>query len=519
MSDHLSVAGRFSDMKHPFAVLLAIGLALRLIIAPLFTFNIDMGYWAEAIDVFQNGFGLYGTAGYYYTPVWGYYLGSVASFMDVFGITDYGVYVPELVPFVYSDFSVHPFVTSIEFNFILKLPLILVDAATGWLIYHIVTKYSGDRNKALLAFALWFFCPLVITESAFHGTFDNMSVMMLLAAIALMMDGKYVLAGAAFSTACLTKFFPVFMIFFLVAYVLRKEGVDSKGVKCVLAATGGAIGAFILIYLPNILRGDLWQSLYFLASRLAVSKETLSSIGAGATALIIAAVAALILLVAFVVVRYGKVFIERMNAMDERVRNLKAAKVFAVAAAVAILAVVAMFVAKALLNADGPAFGGSELVLLVSVFSVFLEMYLAFRLLTLKEMTTEKVFTIMFLSGIAIILWTSAASYTVVMLPFICIYAAMIDRRFVKPYILFTVLYTLTEASSFILSPTSMIVHLLDMDISVILPLYEMIANPVFLGISGAMVITVVLGWPGYLAMLYISYKWYHGYYERWRTA
>ncbi|MBR4202026.1 MAG: hypothetical protein IKQ93_00415 [Candidatus Methanomethylophilaceae archaeon] len=515
MFDHSVIAGRFNDWKHPFVILLLIGLILRLIIAPLFTFNIDVGYWSDVVDVFQNGFGLYGTAGYYYTPIWGYYMGSIASFMEIFGITDYGVFVPELNSFVYSDFSVFPFVTSIEFNFIVKLPLILVDAATGWLIYYLVSKHFGDQKKALLAFALWFFCPLVITESTFHGTFDNMSVMMLLAAIALMMDGKYTLAGAAFSAASLTKFFPVFMIFFLVAYVLRKEGLDSKGVRCVLKAVGGAIGAFLITYLPNILRGDFWQSLFFLTSRIGFSKETLSSIGVGTTLAIIIAIVAIIGLVAFVISRYGSRFMSRMNSMDERERNMRAAKGFAIAAAVVILVVAAMIVVKGLLTTDGPAFGGGELPMLVSVFSIFLEMYLAFRLLMLKEMTPEKVFTIMFLSGIAIVLWTSPASYMIIMLPFISIYAAMIDNSFVRPYLIFTIFYTLTETASFILSPTSMIIHLLDMDISVILPLYDIIANPVLFGISGALVITVIMGWPGYLALLYISFKWYRGYYKR----
>ena len=518
MSCQAFVAVRFNEMKHPFAMLLVIGLILRLIIAPLFTFNIDVGYWSDVIDVFQNGFGLYGTAGYYYTPVWGYYLGSVASFMEIFGITNFGVYVPELTSYVYSDFSVFPFVTSIEFNFLVKFPLILIDAAVGWLIYYLVSKHCGDRNKALLAFALWFFCPLVITESTFHGTFDNMSVMLLLAAIALMMDGRYTLAGAAFSAASLTKFFPLFMIFFLVAYVLRKEGLDSKGVKCVLKAIAGAVGAFILIYIPNIIRGDFWQSLFFLTSRLGISREALSSIGTGATIAIVAVIVLLIAIIAFVISRYGGRFMEHMNAMDERERNLKVGKAFAKVAVIVIIVLAVLMVAKAFMKEGGPSFGGAEIILLVAVFSLFLEMYLAFRLLMLKEMETEKVFTIMFLSGIAIILWTSVASYLIIMLPFICIYAAMIDNRFVRPFIIFTVLYTLTETASFLLSPTSMLIHIFDMDISVILPLYEAIANPVIFGMSGSWVITVVLGWPGYLAMLYISYKWYSEYFERCRS-
>ena len=518
MTGLAGIGERIDSMRHPLAVLMIIGLIIRLIFAPLFTFNIDMGYWAEVIDVFQNGFGLYGTAGYYYTPIWGYYLGAVAGFMQFFGITDYGTFIPELAHLVNSDFCVSAFVTSIPFNFIVKFPLILVDAAVGWLIYHLVITYSSDRKKALLAFSLWFFCPIVITESTFHGTFDNMSVMMLLISIVLVMDRKYTLAGAAFCAACLTKFFPVFMIFFLVAYVLRKEGLDAKGVICVLKAIAGAVLALILIYLPNIIRGDFWQSLYFLAYRLGITRETLASIGPLTTAAIVIAFAAVIGAIAYITARYGQRFMDYMKSMDERERNLKVAKLFAKIAAAVIIILAIIMLIRVFIKPPTLESGGSELVLLVCVFSIFLELYLAFRLLMLKEMDTEKVFTIMFLSGIAIIIWSCAASYTVVMIPFMCIYAGMIDRRFVRPYIVFSVLYAITEITAFMLSPTSLIIHVLGQGISVILPVYELLANPMLLGFSGASIITVAVGIPAFISMLYISFKWYYEYYMRWKS-
>ena len=518
MVDCSAVRERFEKMEHPLAVLMLIGLAIRLIIAPFFTFNIDMGYWAEVIDVFQNGFGLYGTAGYYYTPIWGYYLGFISFTMQLFGITDYGVFIPELASLVNSDFCVSAFVTSIQFNFLVKFPLILVDAVTGWLIYLIVIRSNGSRNKALLAFALWFFCPIVITESTFHGTFDNMSVMMLLVSIVLVMDGKYTIAGAAFSAAILTKFFPMFMVFFLVAYVLRKEGLDTKGVICVLKAIAGAAGAFVLIYLPNIIRGDFWQSLYFIAYRLGITRETLASIGVGTTVVLILMFVAIIGLIAFAVARYGERFREHMLSMDERERNLKVAKVLG---KTALAVIILMGIVLLIRSITGPVTlesGGSEVVLLVCIFSIFLEIYLAFRLLMLDEMDDRRVLTIMFLSGIGIIIWACAASYTVVMIPFMCIYAGMVDQRFLRPYIVFSILYGISEITAFMLSPTSMIIYILGMDISVILPVFRLLADPMLFGFSGAAVITIFFGVGSYLSLIYISYKWYREYYERWKS-
>lgn len=495
---------RVNEMKHPLAILLIIGLVIRLIISPILTFNIDMGYWTQVIDVFKNGFGLYGTAGYYYTPIWGYYLGFVSGFMQLFGITDYGQFVSELEHLVNSDFCVSSFVTSIQFNLIVKFPLIVVDVIVSLLVYRFVNDRTGSRNKALLAFALLFFCPLVITESSVHGTFDNLSVMFLLLSVILMFDRKYFIAGASFGIALLTKFFPLFMIFFMIAYVLRKEGVNDKGMRKLLEAIAGAVVAFVLIYLPNIIRGDFWQSFYFLAYRIGISRETLASISPTMSVLIVGLFLFLILLITFIVSKYGPKFTEKMNSLDEAKRNKDAAKWIA-----AVMAVVLIIVAiVSIIKTDSLEGGAFKLVLLVCVFSLFLEIYLAFRLLMLKEMNDKNVITLLYLSAMAIIYWPCAISYTLIFIPFVCIFIAMVDERYKKPFIIFAVLATLCEITAFLLSPTSLFVQL-GIGIGPLLPLYDFMADPWILGLNGATVLTAIFEIPAYIAMLYLSFKFY----------
>ena len=495
---------RVNEMKHPLLVLLAIGLIVRLILAPLLTFNIDMGYWTQVIDVFKNGFGLYGTAGYYYTPIWGYYLGFVSGFMQLFGITDYGQFVSELEHLVNSDFCVSTFVTSIQFNFIVKLPLIIVDTVVALLVYRFVNDRTENRNKALLAFALVFFCPLIITESSVHGTFDNLSVMFLILSVIFMTDRKYFIAGVAFGAATLTKFFPIFMIFFLVAYVLRKEGVDKNGVRKVLEAIAGAVVMFVLIYLPNIIKGDFWQSLYFLAYRIGITRETLASISPLMTVAIIAVLVLIIGIIAFVISRYGPRFMEKMNSLDEGKRNKDAAKWIA-----RVMAVVLVLVAiVSIIKTDSLEGGAFKLVLLVCVFSLFLEIYLAFRLLMLKEMNDKNVITLLYLSALAIIYWPCAISYTLIFIPFVCIFIAMVDEKYKKWFIIFAVLATFCEITAYLLSPTSLFVQL-GIGIGSLVPLYDFMANPWILGMTGATILTAIFEIPAYITMLYLSFKFY----------
>jgi hypothetical protein len=51
------------------AIILVAGLALRLLLAPLFSFNIDITYWMKVFNLIDSGSNLYGMDGYYYAAV------------------------------------------------------------------------------------------------------------------------------------------------------------------------------------------------------------------------------------------------------------------------------------------------------------------------------------------------------------------------------------------------------------------------------------------------------------------
>ncbi len=153
--------GRIRDMKHPLAVLILAGLAVRLVLMPLFSFNIDLTYWMKVFDLIDGGNDLYSVGGYYYTPIWGYVLGAMDALAHLLGITDFGTVAPEMYPYQGKDYSISPYITSIAFNVLVKIPLVLTDVAVGYLLYAFVRRIS-DRGKALIACALWFLFPLTV---------------------------------------------------------------------------------------------------------------------------------------------------------------------------------------------------------------------------------------------------------------------------------------------------------------------------------------------------------------------
>lgn len=506
------VCDRIADSKNPLIILAVIGLTIRLILAPTLTFNIDVGYWTEVIGVFKNGFGLYGTAGYYYTPIWGYYLGFVSLSLQLLGITDFGTYIPEMAHLVNSEFKVSSFVTSVQFNTIVKIPLILIDLATAVLLYKFVYQHTDDKKKALLAFSLWIFSPLIITQSSIHGMFDNISAMLMLMTMMFAFDRKYFLAGMVYSFAILTKFFPLFFAFFLIAYVLKKEGIDINGVKKLTTAIIGMTVGAVLVYIPNIIRGDFWQSFYFIAYRLGLTREMLASIGPVGTAVILASVIIFIAIVMFVIVRFGPRFIEKMEEMDEKTRNREVAKFLLFIALILIAIVGIILLIGAMKNPLGIISMGTKGVALICIFSIFLEIYLGFRMIMEEELNERKTMTYLFLTALSVILWPCAPSYILVVLPFVIIYCTTMDSRYIVPYIILSLALTFQEITAFMTSPTSMI-YAITGNVDVMIPIYEFLALPVIFGIPGSylLVFTAILG---YISILNLSYKWYSEYYR-----
>ncbi|MCL1811771.1 MAG: hypothetical protein FWG41_06135 [Methanomassiliicoccaceae archaeon] len=258
-----------SFSKRPVVLIVAAALLIRFVFMPLLTYDFDIYHWALIISNIDSGNNLYDLDGYYYTPVWGYILGFVSAIQQFFvDIGSMGIRFTDMLPLEDLEYPYHiSTITSIAFNACMKIPLILCDLAVGYLIYWLVKHRTGSPKKAAYGLALWLFCPVVLYMSSVQAMFDTFSALLLLLTVIMFYKDKCFIGGALFSMAVLLKFFPVFCIFVLLAYVAVKHREDGQLKRKMLESIlGMAVMAFILM-LPLILNGQVGDAFSFVFGR------------------------------------------------------------------------------------------------------------------------------------------------------------------------------------------------------------------------------------------------------------
>ena len=251
-----------------FTVLVIVaGLAVRIAVGALLTFSDDVQSWALTISNIEAGGGLYGLAGYNYTPVWGYILAFIDLVLEPFGVSDFGERVLEVLAVEDGDAVAYTIVPTVAFALMVKVALYVCDLALAYLTWRLVMDRTGDRRKSNWAFALVFLCTVTIVSSGVIGMFDNIGATLTLLAVMLVMKDRCALGGMCFAAAALLKIFPAFLFFVLVGYVLRRHREDGTGPRRVAAAAVGALAVVAVVLLPSALEGDLGSVFTMFTSR------------------------------------------------------------------------------------------------------------------------------------------------------------------------------------------------------------------------------------------------------------
>ncbi len=272
MEDEVRAAAVFGWIRtHPLMSIISIGLLVRAVVAVLFTYCYDVSTWATVIANMQAGAGLFELPGYYYTPVWGYFIsfiGMVGNFL--FGIDVFGTQIDSLVPIQGVAWDYYKvLITYNSFNVLFKVAFTLVDLAVSYLLYRIVHSLTGDSTKAAVAFGLWFLCPLVVYTSCVQAMFDSISVLFMVLTVYMLLNRNYLLAGMSFSAAAFSKFFPAYLIFIFLAYVIASNRGNRR--ECAVSVASSVIGASVMllvIFIPDILNGTLEESFGFIFNRI-----------------------------------------------------------------------------------------------------------------------------------------------------------------------------------------------------------------------------------------------------------
>lgn len=272
MVDVYEVASRTMDrlmsMRHPLLFLIVVGILLRLAITPL-SVVYDSEFWALVVRNIEAGWGLYGVDGYYYTPVWGYFLGLSAAFQDLFmNIGEVAVKVVELIPIEGLGLYFTSTIPSISFLFAVKVPLFALDLAASLMIWYLIKDVTNSDRKAIAGFGLMFFSSVVFLSSGVIAMPDIVSALFILLTVILLRKSHPFIAGMTFSVSVLSKFFPIFLLFVLVAYILANNRSDiRRGLVQVASSALGTMVMTLILLAPQIVEGDLAECFQFLSDR------------------------------------------------------------------------------------------------------------------------------------------------------------------------------------------------------------------------------------------------------------
>lgn len=120
-----------------------------------------------------------------------------------------------------------------SFLLILKLPAILADSATVWLLYRLAQRHWSS-NAAVAVAALYAFNPAVILNSAVWGQVDGVLTLFILLGV-IFLERRPALSAASFAIALLIKpqaliFAPLPILWFAARLLRRKQHSDRKSV-------------------------------------------------------------------------------------------------------------------------------------------------------------------------------------------------------------------------------------------------------------------------------------------------
>lgn len=236
----LSRAGANDSLK--LACILVGALALRCVLSLIFFgHSTDINcFMAWAYNLANGGVADFYTSGMFadYPPGYMYVLFAVGKIGNLLGLT-------------YS---------SAGYALLTKMPGILADLLSAYLVYRIARKVSGDDDSLepragmlpLVLAGFVAFNPLMAFISGGWGQIDQILTLLLLAVIWLFVEDKLILAGLVYGVAIVTK--PQALMagpLFAVAYFCQiKEKGFVKGFLRTLAAVACACAAIFALSLP-----------------------------------------------------------------------------------------------------------------------------------------------------------------------------------------------------------------------------------------------------------------------------
>lgn len=236
--------------RHKVYTILALGLIVRLALAPISAHSWDVYVWFDTGRIFANGQNFYISREYSYPPLWALCLLAVTAVYS--GLSPVlGAHPLDATQAQYLLGTTQNLgtilITDWLFNLLVKLLPIAFDALLAFLIYRIVSRRFGLPSRAVLAFSAFFLNPYTIWISSVWGMFDALPTYFLLLGVLCMVDNRPEVSGMFFGIASGLKYYPVLPLLVLIVGLGLVS--DRRRLQKLLVPFLGIILAFSIPFL------------------------------------------------------------------------------------------------------------------------------------------------------------------------------------------------------------------------------------------------------------------------------
>ncbi|BAH05639.1 glycosyltransferase family 39 protein [Clostridium kluyveri] len=139
------------------------------------------------------------------------------------------------------------------YTLLLKLPSMIADIVTAYMIYKLAKKYFSLEMGILLS-AFYIFSPAIFINSSLWGQVDSFFTLFLVLSLFFLSEGKFVFSSILFTSLVLMK--PQGIIFFP---VLLFELIARKNLKTLIKCAASCIVTSLVIILPfSFNQNALW---------------------------------------------------------------------------------------------------------------------------------------------------------------------------------------------------------------------------------------------------------------------
>lgn len=250
----------WSSTPRKLVTIVIIGLFIRYFVGLFFTYPTDINYWVLVTENYISGADMFSLPGYYYTPVWGYFLSVISAIAGFTGIP-LGEYVPDLVAgSMAMDWKIT--LPSLSYALLVKSFLFLFDVLAAIVLYRI-GRVVFDEKRAILMFAVWFLCPFTIIISSIRIMFKNLEILFMLLSLLMMLKRRPAWAGVMMGLSLMTKPYGMFLAILMMGYSYAQ----ARSVKYTVTYVVTTLVAGLSVMIPILLSGQLDESLIWLTSR------------------------------------------------------------------------------------------------------------------------------------------------------------------------------------------------------------------------------------------------------------